>query len=169
MQYNNEADILKALDMQSWRNLSRDKFVQFLALMPETNKEATLKVISQFPEFTKFARVAVEDATKAFETALGSNERSHARVHEIHLERLTILKAELDKDLTPDERMRVLDYLRDVCETSAAKDTENKEFLSEQLNKKAITTVVTVLALLVFVGARVALQTGGNGGVRLTV
>ena len=38
MQYNNEADILKALGMGSWRNLSKDKFVQFLAMMPEMDK-----------------------------------------------------------------------------------------------------------------------------------
>lgn len=162
MQYNNEADLLEELGLESWRNLSKDKFVQFLAMMPEMDKEVALKVISQFPEFAKFARVALEDATKAFESALSSNERSQASVHEIHLERLAILKAELDKDLTPDERMRVLDDIREVSEKSADKDTENKEFLAEQLNKKGITTVVTVLALLVFVGARVLLQTGGD-------
>lgn len=167
MQYNNEADILKALGIESWRNLSKDKFVQFVAMMPEMDKEVALKVISQFPEFTKFARSALEDATKAFESALNSNERSQARVHEIHLEQLAILKAELDKDLTPDEHMRVLDDFREVGEKSAAKDTENKEFLAEQFTKKAITTVVTVLALLVFVGARVLLQGDRGDGLKV--
>ena len=159
MQYNNEADILKALGMESWRNLSKDKLVQFLAMMPEMDKEVALKAISQFPEFTKFA---LEDTTKALEAALDSNERSQALVHEIHLEQLAILKAELDKDLTPDERMRVLDDIREVGEKSAAKDTENKEFLAEQFTVKAITTVATVLALLVFVGARVLIQGGAS-------
>ena len=162
MQYNNEADILKALGMESWRNLSKDKLVQFLAMMPEMDKEVALKAISQFPEFTKFARSALEDTTKALEAALDSNERSQAQVHEIHLERLAILKAELDKDLTPDERMRVLDDIREVGEKSAAKDAENKEFLAEQFTVKAITTVATVLALLVFVGARVLIQGGAS-------
>lgn len=162
MQYNNEADILKALGLESWRNLSKDKFVQFLAMMPEMDKEVALKVISQFPEFTKFARSAQEDTTKAFEAALDSNERSQANVHEIHLERLAILKAELDKELTPDERMRVLDDIREVGESSAAKDTENKGFLAEQFTMKALSTAVTVLALLVFVGARALIQGGAS-------
>lgn len=162
MQYNNETDILKALGMESWRNLSKDKFVQFLAMMPEMDKEVALKVISQFPEFTKFARSALEDTTKAFEGALDSNERSQTKVYEIHLERLAILKAELDKELTPDERMRVLDDIREVGESAAAKDTENKKFLAEQFTMKALSMAVTVLALLVFVGARALIQGGSN-------
>ena len=36
-----------------------------------------------------------------------------------------MLKGELDKDLSPEERMRVLDDIRDVNSNSLLKDSEN--------------------------------------------
>lgn len=72
-------------------------------------------------------------------------------LHQINLERLAILKAELDKDLGPEERLGVLEGIREVHSSALLKDTENKKFLSEQFDKRlgvALAAAVSVVAVV---------------------
>lgn len=39
MKYKNEIQIKKAMGIESWRNLSRDKVIRFAAMMPDMDKE----------------------------------------------------------------------------------------------------------------------------------
>lgn len=160
MHYSSEVEVMKELGIQSWRNLSKDTFFRFLDMVPEVDTEVALKLVGQLPEITSFAKVALDDAQRAYEAALASNERSQEMVHQIHLARLSMLKGELDKDLSPEERMRVLDDIRDVNSNSILKDSENKNFLSEQFDKKlgvtlaAGATVVTAVVAIMKSGGR---------------
>ena len=146
--YTSEIEIKNALGIESWRNLSNDTVLRLLDILPEADRELALKLIAQVPEITKLARAALVDATKAYDAALTSNARGHEMVHQIHLERLRILEAELDKDLTPEERMRVLDDIRDVNLNALSKDTENKKFISEQFDKALALVRMTVAAVI---------------------
>ena len=157
--YANDLEVKKALGIESWRNLSKDTFFRFLDSLPEIDRELALKLIAQVPEITKLARAALNDATKAYDAALKSNARSQEMVHEIQRQRLEILKDELGKDLTPEERMRVLDEIKDVHSNALLKDTENKTFLSGLYDKKLAAAGVTGLAFLAFVFAA-----GRSGG-----
>lgn len=131
-------------------------------MMPELDKEVALKIVSQLPEFTKLARAALEDAADAFGSVLNSNECSQARLHEIHLEALRMVKSELGKALTPDERLRVLDIIREIHQASAARDADNKEFLDAQFTKRLALVGGVIVAVLVFVGARMQIQKDGT-------
>lgn len=166
MLYHNEAQVLKALEIESWRNLSKEKFIRFLAMMPEVDKEVALKLISQLPEFTKFARAALEEAKEAHTTTLAANDRSMEMAHQVGMERIAIMRAELDKELSTEERLRVLDGIRDAHERALAKDSENKRFLGEQFTKIVVATLTAVALGLVFVGAKVAFQGGGGRAIK---
>ena len=131
-----DVEIKSALGIESWRNLSKDNFIGFLERLPEVDPEVALKLIDQIPDITMLARGVLDDAEKAYEAALTSNARGQEMVQEVHLERFAILKAELDKDLTPEQWMRVLDDMGEVNSNALSKDSENKRFISEQLEKK---------------------------------
>lgn len=118
-----------------------------------------LQLIGQIPEITTLAKLALDDAAKAYDGLVDSNARSMAMLHQVHVERLEILKAELEKDLSPEERLRVFDNVRDVQVSADQKDTENKKFLSDQFDKRlggAVAAVVTV----VFVASKSAQKPG---------
>ena len=114
MRYTSEVDGKEVLGIESWRNLSKDKFLRFLSALPEMDKEVALQLIGQIPEITASAKAVLEDAAKAYDSLVDSNARSMEMVHQIDTAVLAILKDELDKDLTPEERMRVLEQVRDV-------------------------------------------------------
>lgn len=97
----------------------------------------------------------LDDAAKAFDAALTSNARGQEMVHQIHAKRLEILEAELRKDLTPEQWLRVLDDIQDVNSNALLKDTENKRFISEQLDKKLAAAGVAAAAVIAVVFAAV--------------
>jgi hypothetical protein len=39
MTYKNEDELKKALEIDTWKNLSRDKMIKFAATMPDMDKE----------------------------------------------------------------------------------------------------------------------------------
>jgi hypothetical protein len=166
MRYNSEVEVKEVLGIESWRNLSKDTFLRFLATMPEIDREVALKLIGQIPEITTFARVALDDAAKAYDATLTSNARSQEMVHQIHLERLAILKAELAKDLSPEEWMRVLGDIREVHLSAVLKDTENKKFLAEQFDKRlgVVVSAIATLAAVLFAAAKSGHKPGVSAG-----
>jgi hypothetical protein len=125
-----------------------------------------LELLGQFPEITRFAQAAIDDTAKAHEATLASDSRSREMVHEIHIQRLMILKAELGKDLSPEQRIRVYDDIREVNSNVLAKDSESKRFLSEQFDKRlqmVLGTAVTVAAVVATV-ARSGNRSGTGSG-----
>jgi hypothetical protein len=160
--YTSDVELRNALGIESWRNLSKDTFVGFLERLPEVDPEVALKLIDQVPEITTLARGTVEDATKAYDTALEANAHGQDAVDQIHRQRLEILRAELEKDLTPEQWTRVLDDMREINVNALLKDTENKKFISDQFHA----TLATVGAAVVAVGAVVfvAIKSGDKSG-----
>jgi hypothetical protein len=168
--YTSEVEIRNALGIEPGKNLSKDTFLRFLDRLPEVDPEVALKLIDQVPEIAKLARGVLDDAAKAYHAALTSNARGQEMVHQIHLEHLEILKAELlRKDLTAEERMRVYKEIRDVNSNALLKDTENKRFISALFDKTlaAGVTAAAVIAVVVVAarsGDKPTLGAGRLGG-----
>jgi hypothetical protein len=149
MRYASEVAVKEALGLPDWRHLRREHVLQLLSMMSDMDSRVALNILGQLPDLTAFARVAIEDVAKAYDTALSSNSRSMEMVHEVHMERLALLGTELTKALSADERLRLHSEVRDVHASALAKDTENKRFLSEQFEKR----LTGVLACSLAVGA----------------
>lgn len=164
MRYTSEVDVKEVLGIESWRNLSKDTFLRFLAALPEMDKEVALQLIGQIPEIAACAKAVLEDAAKAYDKLVDSNARSMEMVHQKDIAVLAILKDELDTNLTPEERMRVLEQVRDAHVRIHRKDTEDKEFLAAQFDKR-LGVALAVAAGLVVVVFGTAKSGGRPGGV----
>jgi hypothetical protein len=77
-------------------------------------------------------------------------------MREVHMARLELLRGELSKDVSPEERLYLVNEVRELHEVARAKDTENKRFLSEQLDKRIVGVVAGAVALaaVVFAAAK---------------
>lgn len=152
MRYKSEVELRDSLGLSSWHQLSKSTVFNLVDRLQETDPEVALKVISQVPEISALVQGAMDDAGKAHDVTVAANTRGLEMVHEVHMERLAILRAELEKDLSVDERLRVLDDIGQINSQALEKDTENKTFLSEQFDKRlamagglALTVVAVVL------------------------
>lgn len=163
MKYNSEAEIKKALDIETWRNLSRDKMIRFAAMMPDMDREVALKIVEQFPAFKDFAMETVSVMERAQESALENNKESQAQVHQAFQEIREILKGELaQEDLSWEQRKHILELILETGNKEFAKDTENKDFL-KQIVKGVGVVALSALALgIVFVGGKIMMEQSGD-------
>ncbi|MEV4519288.1 hypothetical protein ACGFKZ_10190 [Micromonospora tulbaghiae] len=157
-----EEDVKKVLDIDTWRNLSKEKVFQLVAMMPEMEKEVQLKIIEQLPELTKLAVKAMTVVRKVHESTLSSNEKSQENVHKGYQEARAAIIAQLERgDLDPETRRHLNELLMQTADKESAKDSENKHFLDRLVNKTTLGVAVAAVVLTaVATGGKVALQNG---------
>lgn len=154
MLYTSEAEVKDSLGLRDWRHLRKEHFLQLLSMMSDMDSRVALNVLGQLPDIAMFARVAMEEVAKGHDATLTSNARSMEMVHEVHLARLELIRGELGReDLSAHTRRFLVNEVRGVQVSALGKDTENKTFLSEQLDKRLLGILAVPLATLVFVAA----------------
>lgn len=155
LKYKTELDVKQALGIDSFRNLSKAKVMQFAAMMPDMDKEVALKIVEQFPEFKAFALDAVAAIQAVQEKSLEGNKESQARVHQAWSEVREILKGQLSEpDLTWEQKKEILDLIMETARLESAKDSENKQFLKDLAKYAMLGIGGALLTAIVFVGGR---------------
>lgn len=159
MRYQDEDQIKRALGIESWRNLSKDKMIRFAAMMPDMDTELALKIVEQFPHFKEFAMGAVDAMEKSHQSTLKANKQSQKRVHQAFQQIREALVVELEREgLSWEEKKYLIEKIMETGNLQFQKDTENKEFL-DGLFKKVLLGTAAALALgVAFVGGRVMVE-----------
>jgi gas vesicle protein len=159
MKYKSEKQLMKKLDIETWRNLSKDKIVQFAAMMPDMDKEVMFKVIEQFPEFAKFGNGVLESFKESIKQLTESNSKNYEVCLEIIRETQSIIKEQLDKpDIDATERRYLIDNLMKISETVKELDKENKRFLKILSSDNLKTAGMVLLSAVVVLGGKVFLN-----------
>ncbi|MEU9199042.1 hypothetical protein [Streptomyces sp. NPDC048332] len=159
----NEAKIKRALGIDSWRNLSKDKVVKFAAMMPDMATEVRLKIIEQFPAFKDLAKNSVDSVKQAHESTLSANEKSQDHFHRASQQYRDMLARELNRDdLSWEQRQTIHESFQRNVAMESQKDSETKQFLDRGLRTVAVTAGAAIALGAVFVGARVLGE--GNDG-----
>lgn len=155
MKYEDEESIKKALDISSFRNLSKEKITRFAAMMPDMDKEVRLKIIEQFPAFKDYAVDVVRAMDKSHKRTLSANRQSQDHVHLANQDVRRILEDQLSNDdLSWEQRKELIAELQETAKRDADKDSENKQFLDGMLGKALMGAGGALVASLVFFGAR---------------
>ncbi len=156
MRYKDEDEIKHALGIDSWRNLSKDKMIRFVAMMPDMGTEVALKIVEQFPAFKDFALDVVDAMKKSHESTLSTNQQSQEHVHRAFQDFRDTLRNELDKgDLTWEQRWKIIEKMQEAVREESQKDSENKRFLDGALKKVLVLGGAAVALGVAFVGGRV--------------
>ena len=159
MTYKNEAELKKALEIDTWKNLSREKMIKFVAMMPDMDKELALKVVEQFPDFKRFVSDALDVIEKRHESTLSHNKQSQESFYQGMREIREILKRELEKeDLNWDQQKYILDMIMETGKLEFAKDSENKRFLDSLFGKVTLVTAAAITVGAAVLGGKVLAQ-----------
>lgn len=163
MDYQNEDQVKKALNLDSWRNLSKDKLLAFVAEMPKMDKEVAMKIIAQFPEFKSLVSDGFNQLEQQVKSAHTFNWKSQKKVHEAFKEYRTLLNRELEREsLTPEDRFRILDLFREAVKAEGEKDTENKAMIVKILVAAATVVVALVGLAITALGGKFGIKGGGD-------
>lgn len=126
-----ESDVKKALNIESFRNISKEKITEFVQLIPNMDKDLALEIINQFPTYTEFATNTISALKAICDSALENNNESQKETIAAYRKIIDDLGEVLKKeDISPEERDAISNKMIEVADKIALKDTENKAFIS---------------------------------------
>lgn len=95
----------KALKIESFRNLTKDKVMEFTSMIPYMEKEVALEIIKQFPVYVEFVESAIENYTQLCKTILETNKEEYEQAVHAHQYVLETFANQLEQEnLTEEER-----------------------------------------------------------------
>ena len=123
-------DVKNALNIDSFRNLSKDKIMEFVSLIPSMDKDLAIAIVNQFPAYAEMAGDMVQCMVKMCDQALEANKESQNDAIEAYKTVLSSLGGLLEKDnITEEERASITEKMIEVADKISAKDSENKVFI----------------------------------------
>jgi hypothetical protein len=126
-----EDEVKKALDIDSFRNMSKDKIMEFVSAIPNMDKDVAIKIIDQFPAYTESANNMIAQLNTMCSNAMKENGESQKEAIEAYKKILDDLGELLKNDtITAEERLQITEQMITVADRISAKDTENKDFLN---------------------------------------
>ena len=127
----NENDVKKALAIKDFRNISKEKIMEFVSLIANMDKDVAISIINQFPTYKDFAVSTVTVLKDMCDSALEKNDSSQMETISAYRKILDDLGEILKKDdISAEERDCISDKMITIADKIALKDTENKNFIA---------------------------------------
>ena len=123
-------EVKNALNIENFRNLSKDKVMEFVSLIPNMDKDLAMQIVGQFPNYAECSQNIVSGLSQLCEKALEKNDIITQKSIEAYQKILDSLSELLQKEyISVDERQFITEKMIEVADKIAVRDTENKEFL----------------------------------------
>ena len=153
--YFSEDEVKKALGIESFRNLSKDKVMEFASLIPYIDRDVAMKIIDQFPAFVDFAKNVVECYAGMCNDIVNSNKEAMNAAIQGYQTILDALSEKLNKEtLTENDRKAITDDMFLAAEGISKIYLQNQKFL----NKIVIGAVTGLVAILSVVATAIGVN-----------
>lgn len=144
-----EQKVLKKLNIVDFRHITKDKVITMASMIDKMDPEVAKKVIEQFPNFASTIKEMLDGYKDTLAKCLESNNESIKPFYDSCNLRIEFLQKELEKEnLSFEEKMIIIDKMREVSKDIGEKDSENKKFIATiaTIGATAIVVAGTVLA-----------------------
>ncbi len=159
--YVSEDAVKRALKIDSFRNLSKDKIMQFASMIPYMDKEVAIAIINQFPKFVDLGKTVISSYMQMCDNILEKNKESQAAVIHGYQTILDALARRMDvESITERERESITEDMISIADKIAKADLQNKKFLDRMGTK----VLWGVLGLIGIVGAGIGVHSAIGGG-----
>lgn len=146
--YVSEDDVKRALKIDSFRNLSKDKIMQFASMIPYMDKEVAIAIINQFPKFADFGKTAISSYMQMCDHILKTNsENQSAVIHGYQIILDTLSKRMELECITEEDRKAITEDMIAVADKIALADLQNKKFL-DRMGTKVLWGILGVAAII---------------------
>lgn len=153
-----EDSVKKALKINSFRELSKDKIMQFASMIPYMDKEVAIAVINQFPKYVEFVKVIISVYVETTNKILEDNKESQMAAIRGYQTILDGLSKKLEESNTEEERKAITNDMIAVADKIAEIDEKNKKFLNKMTNKILAGVGIAIVA----VGAGIGISSSIN-------
>ena len=147
-----EKDIKRKLKVNDFSQLSNEKIEQLVTLLPEMEPEVAMKMIEQFPEFSKLASSMVGYLKDTVSQVLAENRDSADHAFRAYQFLLNDFSVQLKNPfISTKEKHYITEKMIEVADRIAALDADNKHFfqrLAVGFGAAALTVVAIAGAVL---------------------
>ena len=151
--YYSEEAVKKALQIDSFRNLSKEKVMEFTSMIPYMEKEV---VIKQFPVYVDFAKTVIEHYTQICETILATNKEEYEKAVDAHQFVLESFSKQLENEnLTAEERANLSDKMIAEAEKITELYLQQQKFHERIIKTIGGVVTVTLGVTLTLLGLKV--------------
>ena len=148
------------LGIENFRELSKDKFMSFVSMLPDMDPEVAKEVIAQVPGYLTMVKEQTASYKEVIEKGLAQNEKNMESYYQGCNTILASYQKLLERDdLTFEEIKYISEKMLEVEERMASANTEDKHY-----HLKVFTVVGTVLLGL---GLGAVALLGGNTNIKL--
>ena len=130
--YISEKEAMDVIEISSWRNLSKDKFMRFLSLLPNLDKETQLRAIEQIPNIAHFIMDTNEKIIEVSRNITDKNKEA-TDVHIGALKEIQVcFQDQLKRENSSNEdKILFSEKLLDIARIYVELDKTNKGFLEK--------------------------------------
>ncbi len=161
IRYFSEKAVKRALKIDSFRNLSKDKIMEFASMIPYVDKDVAIAIINQFPKLAEFGKAAITSYTQTCDNILAKNQESQAAVIRGYQTILDALSKRMDaENITEDERKSITEDMISIADKIAEVDMQNKKFL-DKIGARVFWGIFGVVAII---GAGLGVKSAIGGG-----
>ena len=130
-------DVKEALGISDLRNMSVDKVVQLVSLMPNMDKDLAMSIVGEFSNYAELCKAMVAEMGELCDVAIKESKDSQLETISSYKKILDSLDEALkDDNLSTEEKLQIADKMIEVADKISAKDTEQKEFFKEVIKYK---------------------------------
>lgn len=154
-----EQAVLQELDIPSFRHVTKDKLMSFVAMRQRMDPETAQKALEQVPHLTQSLSEILGDYSELVKVGLASNDEHTKDYFAIAETTIEALQRELEKpELTFEERHAVMDRMLLVNEQVSSKVTEGQKFIIREHIIFGSVVLLCVGTLAAVLGANTSFQ-----------
>ena len=160
--YISEEAVKHALKIDSFRNLSKDKIMQFASMIPYMDRDVAIAIINQFPVLADFGKTAISAYMQMCDNILEKSRESQMAVIQGYQTILCSLSKRMEaENITAEERKSITEDMILVADKIAEADLQYRKFLDRMGTK----VLLGILGIAAFVGAGIGVNSafGGTG------
>lgn len=155
-----EQQILKKLDITDFRHLTKDKVIAFASLLPKMNPEVAKKALEQFPNFASTSLEVMKNYKEIMEQALDSSSETTKSSIDMYNQVMSSLQKMIENDdLSFDEKIYILEQMKEIAVLVDKKDTESKNTALKIVGIAGTVALGIVAALSTTLGSNIAAKT----------
>ncbi|MDD2434837.1 MAG: hypothetical protein PHO63_01130 [Bacilli bacterium] len=142
-----EEQVKHELGIVDFRTITKDKIMNFVSLMPKLDKELSIKIIEQFPNYASMATSMVNNLMDMCNNALESNKVTEKEAIEAYKYVLETIRVELkDEEFTAAEKEKFTKQMIEVADKISEINVKNKKWL-ENIIKYGSSTLAVALVV----------------------
>ena len=129
-----ENQVKEKLGITEWRQLSKDKMMNFFEILPDVDNEVAIRIIEQLPDFSEKTAQIIDAMKEMYRQALADNKEATTESVKAYESVLDAIKVEMEKGgLTAEEKRYFAEKMIEIANKISEKDSENKNFLLKML------------------------------------